>query len=253
MTSTQGDGGPAGQAPANGPGGPGAGPPPAGNATAGGTGLAAIRARLDAAVAAAGRPAGSVALVAVSKVQPGPRVRAVLAQGQRLFGENRVQEAQGRWEPLMAEAPDVALHLIGPLQTNKARAAVSLFSAIHTLDRLRLAEALARLAQERGASPDLLVQVNTGREPQKAGAMPEEAEALAREALALDLPVRGLMCIPPEGEDPVPHFRMLAAMGEALGLAWLSMGMSGDFEAAVAEGATHVRVGSAIFGAREGP
>jgi hypothetical protein len=216
-----------------------------------GTGLAAIRARLEAAVARAGRAPGSVALVAVSKVQPEVRVRAALVQGHRLFGENRVQEAQGRWEPLRAEAPDVDLHLIGPLQTNKTRAAVALFGAIHTLDRLRLAEALARLAQERGASPDLLVQVNTGREAQKAGAAPEEAEGLARAALAMGLPVRGLMCIPPEGEDPLPHFRLLRTMGEALGLPWLSMGMSGDFEAAVAEGATHVRVGSAIFGARE--
>ncbi len=231
---------------------PGTGLPglPGTGGAAEGTGLAAIRARLDAALARAGRPPGSVALLAVSKVQPEARVRAVLAEGHRLFGENRVQEAQGRWGSLTAEVPGIDLHLIGPLQTNKARAAVALFGAIHTLDRLRLAEALARLAQERGASPDLLVQVNTGREAQKAGAAPEEAEALARAALAMDLPVRGLMCIPPEGEDPVPHFRSLRAMGQALGLPWLSMGMSGDFEAAVAEGATHVRVGSAIFGAR---
>ena len=213
-------------------------------------GLAAIRSRLSAAEARAGRAPGSVTLIAVSKVQPEDRVRAVLSAGQRIFGENRVQEAEGRWTPLRAEVPGVELHLIGPLQTNKARAAVALFDAIHTLDRPRLAESLARLAQERGASPQVFVQVNTGREPQKAGCLPEEADALVAQARSLDLPVAGLMCIPPEGEDPVPHFRSLREMAERNGLPGLSMGMSGDFESAVAEGATHVRVGSAIFGAR---
>ena len=213
-------------------------------------GLAAIRLRLSAAEARAGRAPGSVTLIAVSKVQPEDRVRAVLSAGQRIFGENRVQEAEGRWTPLRAEVPGVELHLIGPLQTNKARAAVALFDAIHTLDRPRLAESLARLAQERGASPQVFVQVNTGREPQKAGCLPEEADALVAQARSLDLPVAGLMCIPPEGEDPVPHFRSLREMAERNGLPGLSMGMSGDFESAVAEGATHVRVGSAIFGAR---
>ncbi|MBP1805293.1 YggS family pyridoxal phosphate-dependent enzyme [Rubellimicrobium aerolatum] len=216
------------------------------------TGIGAIRARLRAAEAAAGRAAGAVTLIAVSKVQPEARVRAVLAAGQRVFGENRVQEAQGRWEPLRAEGAAVELHLIGPLQTNKARAAAGLFDAIHTVDRERLAEALARLAQERGASPGVFVQVNTGREPQKAGCDPEGADALVARVRALGLPLRGLMCIPPEGEDPVPHFRLLRGMAERNGLDGLSMGMSGDFEAAVAEGATHVRVGSAIFGARGG-
>jgi hypothetical protein len=215
-----------------------------------GQGLGAIRARLRAAEAAAGRAPGSVQLIAVSKVQPEERVRAVLDGGQRVFGENRVQEAQGRWGPLREEFEGVELHLIGPLQTNKARAAVELFAAIHSLDRPRLAEALARLAQERGASPDLFVQVNTGREPQKAGCLPEEADGLVARAQQLGLPVRGLMCIPPEGEDPRPHFRALRGMAERHGLAGLSMGMSGDLEAAVAEGATHVRVGSALFGAR---
>jgi hypothetical protein len=212
-------------------------------------GFEAIRARLRAAEAQAGRPAGSVTLVAVSKMQPEERVHAVLAAGQRVFGENRVQEAQARWTSLREEVP-VELHLIGPLQTNKARTAVELFQAIHSLDRLRLAETLARLAQERGASPDVFVQVNTGREPQKAGCLPEEADALVSRARELGLPVRGLMCIPPEGEDPVPHFRLLRDVAGRNGLSWLSMGMSGDFEAAVAEGATHVRVGSAIFGDR---
>jgi pyridoxal phosphate enzyme (YggS family) len=213
-------------------------------------GLEAIRARLARAEAEAGRAPGSVTLIAVSKVQPEDRVRAVLGAGHRVFGENRVQEAEGRWTPLRAEVEGLELHLIGPLQTNKARAAVGFFDWVHTLDRPRLAEALARLAQERGASPGLFVQVNTGREPQKAGCLPEEADALVARARALDLPVQGLMCIPPEAEDPVPHFRMLRQMAERNGLSGLSMGMSGDFEAAVAEGATHVRVGSAIFGAR---
>ena len=213
-------------------------------------GLEAIRARLRGAEAQASRPPGSVTLVAVSKVQPEDRVRAVLDAGQRVFGENRVQEAQTRWTPLREEVAGVRLHLIGPLQTNKARAAVELFDAIHTLDRPRLAETLARLAQERGACPELFVQVNTGREPQKAGVLPEDADALVAQARSLDLPVAGLMCIPPEGEDPVPHFRLLRDMAARNGLSGLSMGMSGDFEAAVAEGATHVRVGSAIFGDR---
>lgn len=216
-------------------------------------GLAAILARLRAAEARAGRPAGAATLVAVSKLQPEGRVRAVIGAGQRTFGENRVQEAQRRWTPLRAEFPGLELHLVGPLQSNKARAAMELFAAIHSLDRPRLAEALARLAQERGACPALFVQVNTGREPQKAGCLPEEADALVARARALDLPVAGLMCIPPEAEDPVPHFRALRAMAERNGLGGLSMGMSGDFEAAVAEGATHVRVGSALFGARPRP
>jgi pyridoxal phosphate enzyme (YggS family) len=211
-----------------------------------------IGTRLREAVRRAGRAPDSVNLLAVSKQQPADRVRAVLGAGHRLFGENRVQEAQARWAPLREEFEGVRLHLIGPLQTNKARAAVQLFDAVHSLDRERLAEALARVAQEGGASPDVFVQVNTGREPQKAGCEPSEADALVARARALGLPVRGLMCIPPEGEDPVPHFRLLRAIAERNGLAGLSMGMSGDFEAAVAEGATHVRVGSAIFGARAG-
>ena len=212
--------------------------------------LDAITRRLRAAEAAAGRAPGSVTLIAVSKVQPQDRVAAVLAQGHRVFGENRVQEAQGRWPAFQAETPGIALHLIGPLQTNKARAAMQMFQAIHTLDRPRLAETLARLADERGACPDLFIQVNTGDEPQKAGCAVAETDALVAQARNLGLPVRGLMCIPPEGEDPVPHFRLLADLAARNGLDGLSMGMSGDFEAAVACGATHVRVGSAIFGAR---
>ncbi|WP_243730914.1 YggS family pyridoxal phosphate-dependent enzyme [Rubellimicrobium sp. CFH 75288] len=216
-------------------------------------GLAAVLARLRAAEAAAGRPPGSVALVAVSKEQPCERVRAVLEAGHRLFGENRVQEARSRWDGadgLRSRYAGVALHLVGPLQTNKARAAMALFDAIHSLDRPRLAETLARLADERGSCPDLLVQVNTGREPQKAGVAPEDAAGLVALVRRLGLPLRGLMAIPPDGADPRPHFRLLRSIAETEGLPWLSMGMSGDFEAAVAEGATHVRVGSALFGAR---
>lgn len=212
--------------------------------------LAAIAVRLRAAEEKAGRSPGSVTLIAVSKVQPEARVAAVLAEGQRIFGENRVQEAQTRWPAFQARHPGIELHLIGPLQTNKARVAVGMFSAIHTVDRLRLAEVLARLADERGESPELFVQVNTGAEPQKAGVLPAEAPALIAAVRALGLPLRGLMCIPPEGEDPAPHFRLLAEMAEGEGLDGLSMGMSGDFETAVALGATHVRVGSAIFGSR---
>jgi PLP dependent protein len=215
-------------------------------------GIEDIRARIAAATVAAGRAPGSVRLIAVSKVQPAPRVRAVLDAGHRVFGENRVQEAQGRWPPFQAEFADVELHLIGPLQTNKARAAMALFHAIHTVDRARLAETLARLADEAGACPDVFVQVNTGREPQKAGVDPDDTAALVALCRTLSLPLQGLMCIPPEGDDPVPHFRLLAAMAGEMGLPGLSMGMSGDFEAAIAEGATHVRVGSAIFGARDG-
>ena len=214
-------------------------------------GLAEIEARVRAAEAAAGRAGGSVKLIAVSKVQPAERVAAVLREGHRLFGENYVQEAAGKWPAWRAEFPGTEVHMIGPLQTNKAKLAVELFEAIHTLDRPSLAKKLAGLAQARGASPDLFVQVNTGREPQKAGVLPEDLDAFVAEARAMDLPVLGLMCIPPEDEDPAPHFAMLAGMAARNGLQGLSMGMSSDFEAAIAAGATHVRVGSAIFGARD--
>ncbi|MEX1661512.1 YggS family pyridoxal phosphate-dependent enzyme [Thioclava sp. 15-R06ZXC-3] len=214
-------------------------------------GLAQIKDRIATAETRAGRAPGSVQLIAVSKVQPPERVEAVLREGHRLFGENYVQEAQGKWPDWRAEFPGCAVHMIGPLQTNKAKIAVELFEAIHTLDRPSLAKKLAGLAQTRGASPDLFVQVNTGSEPQKAGVLPDDLDRFVTEAQALDLPVKGLMCIPPEGEDPAPHFAMLAAMAARNGLEQLSMGMSSDFEAAIAAGATHVRVGSAIFGARD--
>lgn len=214
--------------------------------------LAEILARLRAAEADANRKPGSVTLIAVSKVQPAARVEAVLKAGQRIFGENRVQEAQGRWPDFQARFDGIALHLIGPLQTNKARAAVEMFDAIHSLDRPKLAQALARLAQERGTCPDLFIQINTGAEPQKAGVLPDAADAFIAEARAMDLPLRGLMCIPPVEAPPAPHFTLLAQIAARNGLDGLSMGMSDDFETAVALGATHVRVGSAIFGARAG-
>ena len=216
----------------------------------GSTGLQAIMARIRAAEAAAGRAPGSVQLVAVSKVQPLDRITAVLDEGQRLFGENKVQEAESRWPALKTRYAGVSVHLIGPLQTNKAKAAVGLFDAIHSVDREKLARKLADLAQARGASPDLFVQVNTGAEPQKAGVMPDATEAFVASCRGMDLPVVGLMCIPPADEDPAPHFALLADLARREGLAGLSMGMSGDFEAAIAAGATHVRVGSAIFGER---
>lgn len=209
-----------------------------------------ILARIRTAEAAAGRAAGSVTLIAVSKVQPLDRVEAVLKAGHRVFGENYVQEAQGKWPAFRERFGPLSIHMIGPLQTNKAKLAMDLFDAIHTVDRPSLAEKLARLAQDRGRAPEMFVQVNTGAEPQKAGILPDDADAFIARCRALDLPIAGLMCIPPEAEDSTPHFRALAEMAARNGLQGLSMGMSGDFEAAIAAGATHVRVGSAIFGAR---
>lgn len=212
--------------------------------------LAEIEARIEAACAAAGRRRADVTLVAVSKVQPETSVRAVLEAGQRVFGENRVQEAEGRWPPLLAGFKGVRLHLIGPLQTNKLARALDLFEAIHSLDRDSLARKFATAVQARGACPELFVQVNTGAEPQKAGVLPKDLDRFLADCRGYGLPVTGLMCIPPAEEDPDPHFAMLAAMAARHGLAGLSMGMSGDFAAAIARGATHVRVGSAIFGSR---
>jgi pyridoxal phosphate enzyme (YggS family) len=213
-------------------------------------GLAEITVRLRAAERAAGRPQGAVTLIAVSKVQPADRVQAVLAAGHRVFGENYVQEAAGKWPGWKAQFPGVDLHMIGPLQTNKAKLAVELFDAIHTVDRPSLAERLARLAEARGACPQLFIQVNTGAEPQKAGILPDAVDAFVTQCRGLGLPLSGLMCIPPEAEDPAPHFAALRSMAARNGLTGLSMGMSADFELAVAAGATHIRVGSAIFGAR---
>ncbi len=212
--------------------------------------LSDIRARITAAATAAGRSPGDVTLIAVSKEQPEDRVLPVLEAGHRVFGENRVQEAAGKWPAWADRFGAVDLHLLGPLQTNKAKAAMELFQTIHSLDRLKLARSFARLAQDLGNCPQLFVQVNTGAEPQKAGILPEDADAFIQEARALDLPVIGVMCIPPVDADPARHFAQLAEIGARNGLAALSMGMSDDFETAIAHGATHVRVGSAIFGAR---
>ena len=200
--------------------------------------------------AKAGRPEGAVALIAVSKVQPNERVEAVLKEGQRTFGENRVQEAAGKWPDFKDRFDDINLHLIGPLQTNKARQAFGLFHSIHSVDRPKLANTIARLAQEEGHCPQIFLQVNTGEEDQKAGVMPTEADAFVRRCRDMDLAVAGLMCIPPVDEEPSLHFALLAKIAERNGLSGLSMGMSGDFESAIALGATHVRVGSAIFGSR---
>jgi pyridoxal phosphate enzyme (YggS family) len=211
-------------------------------------GLADVRARIAAAIVAAGRPPGSVILTAVSKQQPWDVIAPVLAAGQRTFGENRVQEAQARWT---GRREGLELRLIGPLQTNKVRDALDLFDVIETLDRPRLAERLEREIQAHGRAPRLYVQVNTGEEPQKAGVAPREADAFielcrVRHGLAIE----GLMCIPPADEPSAPHFALLAKIARRNGLKGLSMGMSGDFEVAIAHGATSVRVGSAVFGAR---
>jgi len=210
-----------------------------------------IQTRIETAAKAAGRDAAQITLIAVSKLQPDARVRAVLEQGHRCFGENRVQEAAGKWPGFREAFDGIDLHLIGPLQTNKARQAMDLCQSIHSLDRPKLARTLARLAQETGQCPDLFVQVNTGEEDQKAGVLPAEVDAFISECRELDLPVRGLMCIPPVDEEPSLHFALLAKIAERNGLVKLSMGMSGDFECAIAQGATHIRVGSAIFGARD--
>ncbi len=209
-----------------------------------------IQDRVSKAEAKAGRVPGSVKLIAVSKVQPDARVAAVLDQGHRYFGENRVQEAAGKWPSFRETYGEITVDLIGPLQTNKTRQAMELFQAIHTLDRPKLAKTFARLAQEMGQCPDLFVQVNTGEEAQKAGVSPADADAFVAECRALDLPIAGLMCIPPVDEERSLHFALLAKIAERNGLTGLSMGMSSDFESAIALGATHIRVGSAIFGDR---
>ena len=214
-------------------------------------GLDDIKTRMRKAEDDAGRAPNSVTLIAVSKKQPNERVAAVLEQGHRCFGENRVQEAAGKWPDFRERFQDIDLHLIGPLQTNKARQAFDLFQSIHSLDRPKLAKTLARLAQEEGHCPDLFIQVNTGEEDQKAGILPGDADDFVKDCKAMGLPIKGLMCIPPVEEEASLHFALLAKIAERNGLAGLSMGMSGDFEKAIALGATHIRVGSAIFGARD--
>ena len=213
-------------------------------------GLDDITARVRKAEDAAGRAPGSVELIAISKVQPLDRGEEVLKAGHRVFGENKVQEAAGKWPAFRDRFDGVTLHLVGPLQTNKARQAMELFDVIQTVDRPKLARTLARLKDELGQCPDLYVQVNTGEEDQKAGVSPEETDALVAECRELGLPVVGLMCIPPVDEEPSLHFALLAKIAARNGLDKLSMGMSSDFESAIAQGATCVRVGSAIFGDR---
>ena len=213
--------------------------------------LRAVREMVDTAASGARRVPASVDLIAVSKTFGADDIRPVIAAGQRAFGENRVQEAQTKWPALRADYPDLKLHLIGPLQSNKTRDAVALFDAIHTIDRPKIAKAVADEMAAQGRKLDLFVQVNTGAEPQKAGVAPREAPAfvaMCRNELKLE--IAGLMCIPPVEEEPAVHFAFLAKLAREIGISGLSMGMSGDFETAIAFGATHVRVGSAIFGTR---
>jgi pyridoxal phosphate enzyme (YggS family) len=212
--------------------------------------LAEVNARIAAAALSAGRPAGSLILVAVGKTHPPETLRRALSAGHRVFGESRVQEAEAKWPPLKREYPHLVLHLIGPLQRNKVRRAVRLFDVIETVDRAELARAIADASRDEGRSPQVFIQVNTGEEPQKAGVMPEETDALVHACRDLALPVHGLMCIPPINEEPSLHFALLREIARRNGLNELSMGMSGDFEVAVRFGATHVRIGTAIFGAR---
>jgi hypothetical protein len=216
--------------------------------------LAEVKARIASSARSAGRSPEDVRLIAVSKTFEAPDILPVLVSGHRLFGENRVQEAKGKWPELRAQYPDVVLHLIGPLQSNKVKEAVALFDAIHSIDREKIARAVAGEMKAQGKRIELFIQVNTGEEPQKAGVMPREAAAFAalcRDELELD--ISGLMCIPPLDEEAAVHFALLSKLAGELGLQGLSMGMSDDFETAIAFGATHVRVGSAIFGARPRP
>ena len=218
------------------------------------TGLARVRADVTQACRDAGRDPATVTLVAVSKTFDTAAIAPVIRAGQRVFGENRVQEAKGKWPALKAADPDIALHLIGPLQSNKAKEAVALFDAIHSLDRPSLAEALAKEVLRQNRRPQLFVEINTGSEPQKAGVLPEDADAfIARCRDVHGLGVAGLMCIPPFDEAPAPHFALTQKIAKRNGLSLLSMGMSADFRVAIAFGATHVRVGTAIFGTRTKP
>jgi pyridoxal phosphate enzyme (YggS family) len=217
----------------------------------GAAGLKHVRAEIVRACKDARRDAASVTLVAVSKTFGAEAIAPVIAGGQRVFGENRVQEAKAKWPALIEQHPDIALHLIGPLQSNKAKEAVALFAAIHSVDRASLCEALAKEIDKQGKAPTLFVQVNTGAEPQKAGVLPEDADAFLKSCRdSYGLTISGLMCIPPAEEAPGPHFALLATIARRNGLKLLSMGMSADFASAIAMGATHVRVGSAIFGGR---
>jgi len=215
------------------------------------SGLAAVRAEVARACREAGRDPAEVTLVAVSKTFAAEAIEPVIAAGQRVFGENRVQEAKAKWPPLLEKHPGIELHLIGPLQSNKAKEAVALFTAIHSVDRASLCEALAKEIARQGRAPLLFAQINTGAEPQKAGVLPQDADAFLTACRATyGLTMSGLMCIPPLEEAPGPHFALTAKIARRNGLPLLSMGMSADFAVAISLGATHVRVGSAIFGGR---
>jgi pyridoxal phosphate enzyme (YggS family) len=216
------------------------------------TALAAVHREIAAACRTAGRDPATVTLVAISKTFPAAAIDPVIAAGQTVFGENRVQEAKAKWPALKARHPGLSLHLVGPLQSNKVKDALALFDAIHSVDRPSLCEALAKETAKRGRQPQLFVEVNTGAEPQKAGVLPQDADAfLARCRDVYGLTIDGLMCIPPFEEPPAPHFALLAKIAARNGLKSLSMGMSADFPRAIEFGATHVRVGTAIFGARK--
>jgi pyridoxal phosphate enzyme (YggS family) len=212
--------------------------------------LSVIHKKIEQAEKSSGRTIGSTQLLAVSKVQPNERVLSVLEQGHTIFGENKVQEAHGKWPTFRENFSNVKVHLIGPLQSNKVKQAVELFDAIHTVDRLKLAQKLSNEIQTQGKAPEMFIQINTGEEEQKSGISPKDADRFITDCLSLDLPIKGLMVIPPVNEEPSLHFGLLRIIAQRNGLTGLSMGMSSDFESAIAMGATHIRVGSAIFGER---
>ena len=212
--------------------------------------LSIIDSKIKQAEKSAGRAIGSTQLLAVSKVQPNERVLNVLEQGHTVFGENKVQEAYGKWPMFRENFSNSKVHLIGPLQSNKVKQAVELFDAIHTVDRLKLAQKLSNEIQTQGKAPEMFIQINTGEEQQKSGISPKDADRFIADCLSLDLPIKGLMVIPPVNEEPSLHFGLLRKIAQRNGLTGLSMGMSSDFESAIAMGATHIRVGSAIFGER---
>ncbi|MDB4100285.1 YggS family pyridoxal phosphate-dependent enzyme [Amylibacter sp.] len=213
--------------------------------------LSVINSKIEEAEKSFGRAIGSTQLIAVSKVQPNERVLSVLEQGHKVFGENKVQEAHGKWPMFRENFSNSKVHLIGPLQSNKVKQAVELFDAIHTLDRLKLAQKLSNEIQSQGKAPEMFIQINTGEEEQKSGIFPKDADQFIANCLSLDLPIKGLMVIPPVNEEPSLHFGLLRKIAHRNGLTGLSMGMSSDFESAIAMGATHIRVGSAIFGERD--
>jgi PLP dependent protein len=212
--------------------------------------LSVIKSKIEKAEKTAGSTVGSTQLLAVSKVQPNERVLNVLEQGHKIFGENKVQEANRKWPMFREKFPNIKVHLIGPLQSNKVRQAIELFDAIHTLDRIKLAHKISNEIQAQGKAPDMFIQINTGEEEQKSGIFPNKADQFISDCISLDLPVKGLMVIPPINEEPTLHFGLLRKIAHRNGLTGLSMGMSSDFESAIAMGATHIRVGSAIFGER---